>query len=394
MKTFVNATTSKLDVYPMERLFNIKKSLIKENKKVYDFGIGDPKLPLWTPIVEAVRNSVETTLGYPTIGGLDELYDAQKDYLKRRFNLSLDPGKSLLIPTRGSKEAIFHIALSLVGRSNKKTIAYPTPGYPVYESSALFCGATTYPINLNQKNNYRVEPWNLDSSVVKDLCALWVNYPHNPTGTSVNSSYWENLVSWCQKNDVVLLSDECYSDLYDHRFDSEEHKHLRPTTPLSFSTDKILSFFSLSKRSGFTGLRAGFIAGDINILKPHLKARANFGLASPTCIQKGATVAWKDDRHVEERRKILSERMNLAFTELKKLDMIEKKPEIPFYIWAKIPDHVKQDDITFCLNLAQKGVITTPARWLGSQEKNYIRFSLTQDKKNMMEAFKILQTLL
>jgi len=394
METYVNPVTSNLNVYPMERLYTIKKSLLQEGKTLYDFGVGDPKIPLWKPILEAVKGSVDDALGYPSIGGISSLVVAQKNYLKKRFSFDLDPQKTGCVPTRGSKEAIFHIALSLVGRNGKKTIAYPQPGYPVYKSSALFAGGKAHPIYLSEKNSYLVEPWNFEPEVIKDLSALWVNYPHNPTGKSVDKSYWEKLIHWCQTNDVILLSDECYNDLYDHKFDEEGLEHLKPITPLSLSTDKVLSFFSLSKRSGFTGLRAGFIAGDKNILDPHIRARANFGLSSPVCIQRGAALAWQDDKHVEDRRKILSKRMAIAYPILKDLGMMKKKPDVPFYIWAKIPEHIKQDDITFCLNLAKKGVITTPAKWLGSQENNYLRFSLTQDENKILEAFEILKTLL
>ena len=151
MNTYVNDVTDNLGVYPMEKLFQIKESLLKEGKEVFDFGIGDPKLPIASFITNGIKNSVSETLGYPSIRGTQELYTAHENFLKRRYKLKLNPEEALIVPSRGSKEAIFHVALSLVGRSNKKTIAYPSPGYPVYRSSALFSGAKPYPVFLKKE---------------------------------------------------------------------------------------------------------------------------------------------------------------------------------------------------------------------------------------------------
>lgn len=389
MTSDVNQTTHDLKAYPMEKLFKIKSALKEKNKKFYDFGVGDPKLPLWTPAIDALKESASLSLGYPSIAGIPELLEAGENYLKRRF--SLKPSKErALIPTKGSKEAIFHIALSLVGRKGRKTIAYPSPGYPVYHSSALFAGGKPFAIELNEENNYLVEPWKLSPETISDLCALWVNYPHNPSGKSVDNTYWQKLITWCHEHDVVLLSDESYCDMYHTDLDSPERQHLRPNCPLFFSSDRVLSFFSLSKRSGFTGLRSGFVAGDPKILKPHLKARANFGLASPLCIQKAASLTWNDDEHVEKRRATLSKRLDIAYDSLEKLGLIKEKPIVPFYLWLKIPENIKKDDIKFCLDLAEEGFIATPGSWLDAKSNQNLRLSLTLEPEEMTEAFKIL----
>ena len=102
------------------------------------------------------------------------------------------------------------------------------PGYQ-FMSLQRFLQEQKLPNNF-QKNDYLIEPWNLEPKVIKDLCALWINYPHNPTGKTPTNSYFEKLISWCQTNDVILLSDECYTDLYDSKFDEESQKHHRPST--------------------------------------------------------------------------------------------------------------------------------------------------------------------
>ncbi len=391
MRDIVNPVTSSLEEYPMEELFKIKQKLINNNQKIYDFGVGDPNLPLWEPAIEALKQSAGESQGYPSIGGTKELKEACADYLLRRFCLKEDLSR-LLVATKGSKEAIFHIALSLIGRNGKQTVAYPAPGYPVYKSSVLFAQGVPYPVPLTEENHYLMEPWNFPENVIKDLAAIWVNYPHNPTGTTVNIRYWEKLVEWCHREDVILLSDESYVDLYHVLLDSEgEGSSKLPISPLVVSSDRVISFFSLSKRSGFTGLRTGFMAGDRRILEPHLKARANFGLSTPVCIQKAAAKAWLDDKHVALRREIFSERLDFAFEKLSQMKLLVEKPKVPFYLWLKIPEKLFQKDIDFCLNLARDGVITTPGRWLGSKEEHFFRLSLTLSLEDMGEAFDILR---
>ena len=184
-----------------------------------------------------------------------------------------------MIPSNGSKEAVFHIALCIVGRAGgRKTIVYPNPGYPVYKSSIQFAGGTPYPVELKEEDSYEFKPWELPADVQKDTAAVWINYPHNPTGATITEDTLKKIISWCQDNNVVLLSDDCYTDIYDASWDQGDQ---RPIHPLSYGSQNILSFMSLSKRSGLTGYRSGFIIGDQGLMKSLRKARANFGLQLP-----------------------------------------------------------------------------------------------------------------
>jgi aspartate/methionine/tyrosine aminotransferase len=297
----------------------------------------------------------------------------------------------MILPTRGSKEAVFHIALSLVGRAGgRKHILYPDPGYPVYRTSALFAGGIPYSIRLRSEDNYLMQPWNLPSHIIKDTAAIWVNYPHNPTGAIASKKYWEQLIDWCQTQNIILLADDCYADIYTSELESSLGK---PINALEISTDKVLSFMSLSKRSGFTGYRAGFIAGDPNLLKLHTRARANFGLANPLPIQKAAIVAWNDDTHVEKRRKIFEERLNVLAPFLVNKGLLMEIPKATFYLWCKIPKDFQNDDVGFCLSLANSGIICSPSSWLSEGQKGYFRLALVPETKDIKKAIDLMNNL-
>ena len=312
----VNRITAELEQYPMEELARIRKELINEGKAVFDFGTGDPKIPTWEPIRDALLNALPTVSQYPSVQGTDELKSAHQGYLERRFSIRPSDGYDV-IPSTGSKEAIFHIAHCLVCRAGgKKHIIYPDPGYPVYRSSTKFAGGIPFPVKLTRDNGYLLEPWNLPPYIQRDAAAIWINYPHNPTGAIAPRDYWERVVEWCHKSDTILLSDDCYIDIYDSAIDKQplddSKNDARPMCPLQLSHDRVLTFMSLSKRSGLTGYRAGFIAGDPEMISALLKARANFGVGSPDFVSAAAVVAWNDDEHVRQRREIFTHRIKLA----------------------------------------------------------------------------------
>ncbi|MEZ4741548.1 MAG: pyridoxal phosphate-dependent aminotransferase [Bdellovibrionota bacterium] len=381
-----NDTTALLPPYPMEELKRIKGNLLQKRKEVFDFGTGDPRIPLWPEINDTIRTSLSEISQYPSIVGQNELSNAHLNYLERRLGLTpSDAWKTL--PTRGSKEAIFHIALSIVGRSGgKKNIIIPNPGYPVYRTSAIFSGATPISVDLMEENDYLLEPWKLEKRLVKDAAAIWVNYPNNPTGVCAPRKYWENLIDWCQQTDTLLLSDDCYLDIYPIELDKDENKNKLPVSPLSISQDRVIAFFSLSKRSGMTGFRAGMIAGDSRFITPHIKARSNFGLGQPDFIQRAAAKAWSDDIHVAERRKIFSQRIKIAAEKLKELGLLERVPDATFYLWCKVPKQFNGNDIKFCLDLAEQGVITTPSSWLGENINGMFRLALVPDEQQIKTA--------
>ncbi len=381
----LNEVTLNLPNYPMEELAKIRRGLEEKKQKVYDFGTGDPRIPTWEPIRKAMIDNTTVISQYPATSGCPELIQAIWKYCETHYNVKPKSGLDVLA-TNGSKEAIFHISLNLVGRAGgKKIIAYPDPGYPVYRSSAQFAGGIPYPMQLVPENNFQLEPWKLPEDVQKNCAALWINYPHNPTGAVMEEAQLKKIIAWCKERDVVLLADDCYIDIYSPDWDKTGR---RPPTPIMYTTENVISFMSLSKRSGMTGYRSGFIIGDSKLMPAIAKARANMGVGTPTAIQKAAAVAWADETHVNERRKIFQNRIDLAFPYLNKLGMIDKKPEATFYLWCKVPNG--QDDVQFCLELAKLGVIASPSQWLSEGIKGFVRFALVPDDQDTVEAMHII----
>lgn len=389
--TSVNGVTASLAEYPMEKLNAIKARLRQEKKPVLDFGTGDPTIPVAPFIKKALIDGLTDSSSYPSVYGLAELKTAHAGYLLRRFNVRSDG--LMTMPTTGSKEAIFHINLSIVGRAGgRRTVAYPNPGYPVYRSGCLFAGGKPYPVDLNDANQHEVRPWEFPPDVAGDLAAVWINYPHNPTAATASKEYCLKLIDWCAANDVLLLSDECYVDIYHPELDRTPTA--LPPSILQFTKKNAVAFFSLSKRSGLTGYRSGFMAGDEEFLQAHARARSNFGVATSAIIQNAAIAAWQDDDHVAARRGIFGKRMALAGGRLADFGLIQRAPQETFYLWARVPPRFGDKDEEFCLKLAEKGVITSPSTWLSEGIRGFFRMALVEDENGIESAMQEIKSLI
>lgn len=381
-----NEVTEALQPYPMEELSRIKKDLISQGKTVYDFGTGDPCIPTWPEISDRLRQTVPKISQYPSILGSSSLSEAIAGYCQRRFHFQ-DPERLMILPTNGSKEAVFHIALSVVGRAKgRDIILFPDPGYPIYRSATLFAGGRPHEVTLRAENGYQLEPWLLPKEISAKTAALWINYPHNPTGATITRDHLKKVIGWCKENDILLLSDDCYIDI----FNTEDGSSIEPPIhPLEIASEGIISFMSLSKRSGLTGYRSGFMIGSSSMMEKLKKARANFGVATPIFIQEAAAKAWSDDEHVIERRNIFNDRLNYTFKRMTQMGFQIEKPRATFYLWCRIPG--SDDDIGFCKALAQEGIIVSPSSWLSSTQKGFIRLALVPDIVEIKSAMDILE---
>lgn len=382
--TLLNPITMGLRPYPMEELARARADLRRRGVRVFDFGAGDPEVPTWEPIRAALANAVPMISHYPSVRGTDALHAAHEGYLGRRFGLTPNADWSV-IPSAGSKEAVFHTALSVIGRAGgRRRLVYPDPGYPVYRASAIFAGGIPHPVALSSSNGYLLEPWDMPAEVVRDTAALWLNYPHNPTGATAPRDYWRRVIEWCHQHDVILLSDDCYIDIYDASLDATPER--RPICPLEISTDRVVSLMSLSKRSGLTGYRSGLIAGDRRVIDGLLRARANFGVGSPEFVPAPAVVAWNDDEHVAERRRLFTHRVNLATAAFRGIDLLDRAPEATFYLWCQVPERYAGDDVAFARALMSRGVLASPSQWLSEGIAGHIRFALVPTDDDFRDA--------
>ena len=273
----MNPALRALRPYPMAELQERKAALRAAGVPLYDFGTGDPIEPTATGIRQALIDAVPAVSQYPTVRGPEEFRQAVADYLQRRFAVAID--SAAILPSAGSKEAIFHLPLACIDpASGKDGVIYGTPGYPVYQAGTLFAHGQPQPITLTAEQGFRLELAELPTATLQRAAICWLNYPHNPTGACVDLDYYERQWRICRDHDIVLASDECYVDLW---FDEQASP---PVSLLQVASEGVLVFGSCSKRSGMTGYRSGFIAGDAALVADYRRWRAAMGVGSPAFV--------------------------------------------------------------------------------------------------------------
>jgi len=357
----LNPVLAQQDAYPLLRLDERRQELEEKGTELFDFGTGDPREPTDGKIRQALVEGVPEVSRYPSTPGKRGLREAFCGWMERRHGVTLDP-ESEVLPTTGSKEAIFHAPLAFLHHSHERSgVAYGTPGYPVYERGALFAGGEALPGELKGENGFLLPPETIDP---KRARILWINYPHNPTGATATYEYLEEVVEFCRRHDILLFSDECYNDIYSGE---------PPPSILEITTERTLAFCSLSKRSGMTGYRSAMMAGDQELISALRKLRPSIGVATQSFVQDAATAAWGDDEHVEERRRIFGEKRAL-FTQFFEKAGLEYLPtEASFYLWVAVADG---DDEAYALRLMDERIIVAPGRAFGKGGEGYVRVAL------------------
>jgi aspartate/methionine/tyrosine aminotransferase len=307
---------------------------------------------------------------------LAELRNAIADYLKRRFDVEMDPERNIL-PTAGSKEAIFSTALAFIDRSHDEAVAFGTPGYPVYQWGARLAGAAAIPVEL--QGDFVLRASDLSAEDWRRARLLWICTPHNPTGAVTARAELADLVSVARQNQTLLLSDECYADLYE---DQPPPSVLEVAGP---GAAGVLAYLSLSKRSGMTGYRSGAVVGDAEVLQTLRTTRAAAGVAPAEFVQKAAAAAWSDDLHAAERRAIFAAKRGALRVAFKELGMPVVGSRAGIYLWVEVGDGDK-----IAARLAEAGVVVSPGSAFGGGGEGFIRLALVPPLDECTRAAEVL----
>ncbi len=360
----LNPLLDRLCTYPMVELGRRKAALLAAGRTVYDFSVGDPNDPTPAFIREAIAGAITEVSSYPSARGTPALRRAIAGYLGRRFGVSVDP-ETQILPTSGSKEAVFHMPLLVVDPgAEDRAVIFPDPGYPAYQRGALFAGAEPVPLALS--DDFRMRPWELPTEVLRRARLMWINTPHNPTGALLDADHLRRIWELCREHEILLVNDECYADIY---------QDVVPVSLLEIAQEGVVVLHSLSKRSGMTGYRSGFVAGDPAAIEALYTLRTNPGLAPQDFVNAGAAAAWADDGHVEERREVFRAKKGLMMRFFEEVGLEVAASEATFYLWLRCPGG---DDEAWALELLEHGIVVTPGSALGvaGAGAGYVRVAL------------------
>ena len=368
---------SGMGAYPFVRLSAARAAAEAEGADVIDFGMGEPREE--TPafirraLIEALEG--EPVSAYPKAEGLPEVRAAIATWTQRRFGAEMDPDTEV-VPTLGSKEVVFGMA-QIVGGPGAR-VGVPSPGYPVPERGAAFAGAEVVDVPLLAENGWLPD---LDA-LPDDLALLWLNYPNNPTGARAPLEFYERAQRLALARGFVVASDEAYSELW---FEGDP-----PHSALELADRRnVLVLNTLSKRSSMPGFRAGFAAGDPELIAALKKYRPNAGVTPQTFVQRAAAAAWGDEAHVEAVRELYREKRAALLPALLDLGLEPAGGDATFFLWLRTPG---DDDEAFASALlADHGILVAPGSYLGAGGIGHVRVALVPPVARCHEAAARLQ---
>jgi succinyldiaminopimelate transaminase len=381
MPISIAPTLAQMASYPFVRLEEARRALVAQGIDVIDFGKGDPNEPTDPIIRQALIDALPERSPYPLAQGLPELRAAAADWCSRRFGVALDPDTEI-VPTYGSKEAIFSLAQVLVDpQAEKRAVTYCEPAYPVYERGALFAGADVHTLPLLRENGFLPDLDAVENDTWRRTAIVWVNYPNNPTGALAPLSFYERLAELAERFDFAIASDEAYSELW---FDEA------PVSALQVEDrSRVLVFQTLSKRSSMTGYRSGFVAAPPEVIAALKSYRPNAGTAPQEFVQRASVVAWGDERHVGETRARYAAKRDVLLPVLAAKGWEVVASNATMYLWVAIPTGESAE--TVAARLLSHGLLVAPGTFFGPSGEGYIRFALVPTLDECERAAVILQ---
>jgi N-succinyldiaminopimelate aminotransferase len=378
----VSPVLSAQGTYPFVLIEQAKRRAAEAGIEILDFGQGDPREPTDPLIRQALVDGLQERMGYPKAEGLPELREAIAGWCGRRFGVTVDPDTEV-IPTYGSKEAIFSFAQLIVDPTgDRDTVVVTEPGYPVPARGAAFAGARVETLPLLESNGFLPD---LDAVDGWDRIALvWVNYPNNPTGATAPLAFYEQLASLAREHDFVLCSDEAYSELW---FDEP------PRSALELSDrSNVAVFQTLSKRSSMTGYRSGFVAATPEIVGALKAYRPSTGAAPQEFVQRASVVAWSDETHVERTREAYRRKRDVLLAVLARKGWRVAASTATMYLWVEVPGDETSE--ACAERLLRHGVVVAPGSFLGDSGEGYVRIALVPALEECERAAAILEDLL
>jgi LL-diaminopimelate aminotransferase len=361
-----------------------KEEAIKRGVDIINLGIGDPDQPTPNNIIEKLRESVKDsrTHHYPPYQGTTEFRQAVASWYKNRFRVNLDPEQEVMALI-GSKEGIAHIFLAFIDPGDFSLI--PDPGYPVYKTGTMFANGFPYIMPLLEENDFLPNLEEIDEEVAQRAKLMFINYPNNPTAAVANKDFFEKVVKFAKKYDILVCHDFAYSEM---TFDGYKTSSF---LEIEGAKDVGIEFHSLSKIYNMTGWRLGFAVGNKDAISALSIIKTNIDSGAFKAIQEAGVEALTGPQdNIEKMNEIYTRRRDVIINGLNKLGWNLKPTKATFYIWIPTLKNINSVDFANLL-LEKTGIIVTPGIGYGEYGEGFVRIALTVEEKRLEEAIERLK---
>jgi LL-diaminopimelate aminotransferase len=369
----------KLPAYPFARLDELKTKAREQGLDLIDLGMGNPDGATPQPVVDAAIEALKNPAnhGYPPFEGTANFRRAITNWYHRRYGVTLNPDSEAL-PLLGSKEGLGHLALAYINPGD--LVLVPSPSYPVHFRGPLIAGGNVYSLILKPENNWLIDLAAIPEEVAEKAKILYFNYPSNPTAATAPREFFEEIVAFARKHEILLVHDLCYAEL---AFDGYQ-----PTSLLEIpgAKDIGVEFHTMSKTYNMAGWRVGFVVGNRHVIQGLRTLKTNLDYGIFAALQSAAETALQlPDSYLQEVQNRYSTRRDFLIKGLAELGWNIPKTQATMYAW--IPCPTGQSSTDFALNVLQNtGVVVTPGNAFGSGGEGYVRISLIAECDRLGEA--------
>ena len=366
---------------------------IEPDQSTIDLSVGEPRHAVPEFVGKVLAENIADFRRYPAIDGTSDFRNSVCNWLDKRYNLNgLINASNGIIPLNGSREGLFYVALvakfNPLKNISNPAILIPNPFYLVYDAAVCAANCETILLDGTNDNNFLPDFNNIEPETLERTIAVYIASPANPQGTVASLTYWQDLITLSRKYKFYIFADECYSEIY-RKF--PPCGILEAARSLDGNLAGIISFNSLSKRSNLAGLRVGFAAGDPIFLEQCIQFRSLSAPQVSMPLQAVAALAFNDENHVEENRRLYNAKFSLFADKISQLCDYSPPPG-GFFVWLDVSKWGSDVEITRKL-WKNTGIRVVPGSFLAISHTdgsnpgtNFIRIALVDSVDVTTEA--------
>ncbi|BAO74954.1 pyridoxal phosphate-dependent aminotransferase [Winogradskyella sp. PG-2] len=351
--------------------------LKSQGKPIINLGIGSPDLEPPFKATMLLRDSLddEGANKYQGYQGLPELREEIANFYNKRYRVNLS-AKTEVLPLLGSKEGIMHISMAFLNPGDEALV--PNPGYPTYGAVTKLLEANPIYYDLNEDNNWLPDFIALERLDLSKVKIMWINYPHMPTGANATNKFYDEVIAFAKRHNILIVNDNPYSFVLNER----------PISIMRYNNakDVCLELNSLSKTFNMAGWRVGMLVGSYDHINAVLRVKSNMDSGMFYGIQKGSIEALKcSDMWFASLNSVYQLRRELIWKLAESLNCTYDKDATGLFVWAKLPSNLKSEAFTDIV-LKEHSIFITPGTVFGTNGEGYVRFSLCASEEVIKEA--------
>ncbi|MDY2585747.1 pyridoxal phosphate-dependent aminotransferase [Winogradskyella aquimaris] len=351
--------------------------LKSQGKDIINLGVGSPDLepPFKSTMILKDSLDEEGANKYQSYQGLPELREEIANFYKKRYQVNIS-GQTEVLPLLGSKEGIMHISMSFLNPGDEVLI--PNPGYPTYSAVTKLLEAKPVFYDLTEEHHWLPDFIALERLDLSKVKIMWINYPHMPTGANAPNKFYDEVIAFGRRHNILIVNDNPYSFVL--------NKKPISIMRYNYAKEVCLELNSFSKTFNMAGWRVGMLVGRYEHLSAVLKVKSNMDSGMFYGIQKGAIEALKcSDMWFVSLNSVYEQRRELIWKLAEALNCTYDEYATGMFVWAKLPPHLKSEEFTD-LVLKEHSIFITPGTVFGSNGEGYVRFSLCSTEEIIKQA--------